>query len=211
MTKPNSTELVLVVDRSGSMQSIAKAMSDGLNELVNKQRQLQSECKVTLVDFDDRVETVYTARALNEVTNYVLEPRGTTSLLDAVGLTMNATGKRLSDLAESDRPSQVLFVIITDGQENASHLFSRKQVFNMIKHQRETYKWEFIFLGANQDSIAEAESLGISANNAVTFDADANNSGRMMRGLANAVVNYRSGNVTSCDTIYGQNEYNNSK
>jgi len=212
MTKPNSTEIIFVVDRSGSMSSIAKAMSDGFDEFINKQKQEPGECKVTATQFDDKYDVLYTAKPLNEVTAYTLEPRGMTALLDAIGKTIIDTGSRLAKMTESQRPSQVLFVIITDGGENSSQEFKgeegRKRVFDMITHQREKYQWEFVFLGANQDAIAVGTSLGISATNSVTYDANAVGSKGLMRGLSANVARYRSSGQGRMDNLYDQASYN---
>ncbi len=211
MTKPNSTEIIFVVDRSGSMSSIAKAMSDGFDEFINKQKALPGECKVTAAQFDDQYEVLYTAKPLNEVPGYELVPRGMTALLDAVGKTIIDTGNRLAKLEEPERPSQVLFVVVTDGGENSSKEFrgeaGRKRVFDMITEQRQKYSWEFVFLGANQDSIATATGLGISASNAVTFDPTIGGSMGLMRGLSNSVANYRSSGEGTMENLYNQASY----
>jgi uncharacterized protein YegL len=115
MTKPNKTEIIFVVDRSGSMSGIAKAMSQGFDEFINNQKQVPGECLVTAVQFDNRYEVLYTAKPLALVPPYVLEPRGYTALLDAIATTISSTGTRFSRTPEDERPRQVLFVIITDG------------------------------------------------------------------------------------------------
>jgi hypothetical protein len=208
MTKPNSTEIIFVVDRSASMASIAEAMKSGFEEFISKQKGVDGECRVTLTRFDDHYDVVYTGRPLTEVASLELEPRGMTALLDAVGRTINDTGSRLARMKESDRPSQVLFVIITDGQENASREFNRERVFRMITHQREKYNWEFIFLGANQDSIASARDLGIHVSNAVCFNADVGGTKGLMRGLSANVANYRSSGKGTMENLYNQASYN---
>lgn len=208
MTKPNSIEIVFVVDRSGSMARIAEDMRGGFDAFIGKQKETPGDCKVTLTQFDDHYDVVYSARPLNEVTSLVLEPRGSTALLDAIGRTINDTGSRLKKLRESERPSQVLFVIITDGQENCSREFSRERIFNMITHQRDKYNWEFIFLGANQDSIAAAQDIGISVTNAVTFDASGVGTKGLMRGLSANVSSYRSSGQGKMENLYNQASYN---
>ena len=208
MTKPNSIEIVFVVDRSGSMQSIASDMRGGFDAFIAKQKETPGDCKVTLTQFDDQYDVVYSARPLNEVTSLVLEPRGNTALLDAIGRTINDIGGRLKKLRESERPGQVLFVIITDGQENHSREYNRQRVFDMITHQRDKYNWEFIFLGANQDSIATAQDIGISVTNAVTFDANAGGTKGLMRGLSANVSSYRSSGQGKMESLYSQASYN---
>jgi hypothetical protein len=207
MTKPNSTEIIFVVDRSGSMQNIAADMKGGFDTFISKQKETPGDCRVTLTQFDDRYDVVYNARPLNEVAALELEPRGMTALLDAIGRTISETGNRLKNLKESARPSQVLFVIITDGAENASKEFSRDRVFNMITHQRDKYDWEFVFLGANQDAIATATQLGISATNSVTYDANAGGSQAIFKGLSANVSNYRGMGRSKMDNLFNQAKY----
>src|SRR5579871_7117 len=123
MTKPNKTEIIFLVDRSGSMANIAAAMTDGIEEFINKQKGVPGECLVSLYDFDDAYETKYVAQSLWTVPKYTLEPRGMTALYDAIGKTVATVGERLRKTPESERPSQVLFVIVSDGGENSSREF----------------------------------------------------------------------------------------
>lgn len=208
MTKPNSTEIIFVVDRSGSMAAIADDMRGGFDTFIAKQKETPGECKVTLTQFDDHYDVVYSARPINEVTSLLLEPRGSTALLDAIGRTINDTGARLKKLRESERPSQVLFVIITDGHENASREYNRQRIFDMITHQRDKYNWEFIFLGANQDAIAVGQSLGVSVTNSVTYDANAGGSKALFRGLSANVASYRSRGQGRMENLFNQASYN---
>lgn len=211
MTKENSTEIVFIVDRSGSMSSIAKAMEEGFDEFIGKQRAEPGECKVTLVEFDDKYDVVYTARPISDVKKLVLLPRGMTSLYDAIGKTVQGVGERLAGTPVSQRPEKVLVVIVTDGHENSSEQFKgdagRQDVFNMIKHQTSKYSWEFIFLGANQDSIGVASSIGISATNAVSYNASVGGAKGLMRGLSNATSAYRNG-TSQPGALYDQVSYN---
>lgn len=174
------------------MSSIAADMRGGFDSFIAKQKELQGECKVTLTQFDDKYEVVYKGKDLDEVPPLVLEPRGWTALLDAVGRTINETGARLRKLAESKRPERVLFVIITDGMENKSVEFTREKVFEMITHQREKYSWEFIFLGANQDAIATARDLGISLQGAATYQASAVGTQAAWNSVSTNALYYRS-------------------
>ena len=212
MTQSNKTLIVFVVDRSASMRRIASAMSQGFNEFIEKQKLVPGECYVTAYQFDDTCETLFVERALSSVPTYSLQPRGNTALLDAVAKAIDETGQRLSQTPDWQRPSQVLFVIITDGEENASKTFNllergRERVFDKITHQRSKYQWEFIYLGANQDSIAVATSLGISATNSVTYKAEEKTSGGLMRGLSANVASYRSSGKATMDNLYNQASY----
>ncbi len=190
--KANSAEIIFVVDRSGSMTTIVNDMKGGFNSLITEQKKLPGECKVSLTQFDDQYELVYQGKPLAEVPPLELVPRGSTALLDAVGRTIVATGERLSKLAEDQRPSHVLFVIITDGQENSSKEFSLNNIKEMITHQRDVYKWEFSFLGTDFNAIAVSSSMGIPSVNAVQYVASPVGGKSAMRGVSKMVANYRS-------------------
>lgn len=169
----NVTEIIFLLDRSGSMGGLESDTIGGFNAFVNKQTALEGETRVTAVLFDDQYEILWNGidsrkTKLTEENYYV---RGMTALLDAVGKTILDVGCRLSKMAEEDRPSKVIFVITTDGMENASKEFTYKKVKELIQHQQEKYNWEFIFLGANIDAEREADSLGIDAGNAYSFEA----------------------------------------
>jgi len=171
--KPDYTDVTVVLDRSGSMESIREDMEGGFASFVEKQQALPGSCLMTMVQFDGgATEVRYAGRPIAEVGPLGLEPRGMTPLLDATAFSIRTTGKRLAALAESERPGQVLVLIITDGQENASTEITPEALRQMIEHQRDTYKWEFIYLGANVDAFAEGGRIGIPATHNVNFDAD---------------------------------------
>lgn len=167
------TEIIFLLDRSGSMHGLEQDTIGGINSLIAKQNEMAGKTQLTLVLFDDQYELVWngvdahTAR-LTEKEYYV---RGMTALLDAVGKTILDVGHRLAHTKEEDRPSKVMFVITTDGLENASREFTRKKVQEMIKHQEERYNWEFLFMGANIDAAKEAAEIGIKAQSARSFEA----------------------------------------
>jgi uncharacterized protein YegL len=169
----NLCEIGFVLDRSGSMESMAKEAIGGFNGFLESHRKAPGDAKLTLVLFDHEYIVAHDGRPMKDVPKLdesSYQPRGTTALLDAIGRTINAIGQRLDHTPESNRPSKVLIVILTDGLENASKEFSLKQILEMIKHQREVYSWEFIFLGAGQDAIQTAARIGIASANAVQFD-----------------------------------------
>lgn len=169
MTKPNFTEIIVILDRSGSMSTIAADMRGGFDQFIADQRKVPGECTVTLAQFDDRYELVYEARPIADVPPLELVPRGWTALYDAVGKTINSVGERLSKTPEDARPSKVIVVIISDGHENRSQEFGQPAIAEMIKVQRETYNWEFVYLGANQIAADVAVKMGIPARAAVTY------------------------------------------
>lgn len=169
----NLTLISMLLDRSGSMSAVWAPTIDGFNEFVSKQKaEKTGEASMTLIQFDDQYETHYLRLDIKDVrplTTETYAPRGTTSLLDAIGRSITETGKALAAMPEAERPGKVLFVIITDGQENSSKEFTRAQVFDLIKHQREKYAWDFIFLGANQDAITVGHTMGFQGSKTMTF------------------------------------------
>jgi len=166
------TDLTLILDRSGSMATVREALEESLGSLLRKQAQEPGKLVVSLVRFDDVVESVFVAIDAQSVRPIRIRPRNSTALLDAIGLTIDATGKRLAALAQSDRPGCVIVVVITDGMENASRKFNWVDVQQSIRHQTDQYQWQFIFLGANIDAIATATQLGISAGDALDVASD---------------------------------------
>ncbi|MFN7771655.1 MAG: VWA domain-containing protein [Planctomycetota bacterium] len=163
------TDITLVVDRSGSMAAIREDAEGGVNTLIAEQAKQPGECLITLVQFDQKYEFVQRGISARQCPPYKLRPRGMTALLDAVGRAINETGARLAALPESDRPGLVVFVISTDGQENASREFTREQVKQMIAHQQTVYNWQFTFLAANAEAFAEAGGMGIATEHAAQF------------------------------------------
>ena len=173
--KGNLTDISVVLDRSGSMQSVRSDTIGGFNAFLKTQKEAPGEALLTLAQFDHEYEVVYSGKGIKdapELSSETFVPRGQTALLDAIGRTINATGARLSAMAEDQRPGKIIVVIITDGQENNSREFSRPQINEMIKHQKEAYSWDFVFLGANQDAIQAGVSLGVNSGNSMTFAAN---------------------------------------
>lgn len=206
MTKPNSTDITVILDRSGSMGSIASDMCGGFDSFVRKQRQLPGECTISLVQFDTVRETVYSAVPIHDVPPLVLVPRGSTALHDAIGHTINETGRRLRALPEHLRPAQVLLMIISDGHENASSEFAGSTIEQMTKHQREKYQWEFMYLGANQDAVVVAKSLGI-VHNAFEYEAKTSGAIGSFNAASAGVACYRSAGVPLMQNIVTQESY----
>ncbi len=169
MTDTSHTQIVAILDRSGSMAGIADDMVGGFNAFIAQQRALSGSCTVSLHQFDDSYETVYTGRPIDQVPSLVLQPRGTTALLDAIGRTINITREELAGLPESERPGTVIVVIMTDGHENASQEFTLPAVRQLIQAQEKADEWTFIYLGANQDAIDVASGLGVGAGQALTY------------------------------------------
>lgn len=169
----NLTEIIFLLDRSGSMGGLEKDTIGGFNSFLERQCRLEGDTLVTTVLFDDEVETLWDGvdarkAKLTREDYYV---RGTTSLLDAIGRTILDVGNRLSRTEKASRPGNVIFVITTDGMENSSVEFTYPRVKELIRHQKEIYSWQFIFMGANIDVAKEAESLGIQEDQAFNFEA----------------------------------------
>lgn len=194
----NFTDITVLLDRSGSMASIKSAMESAFNEFVQQHRAVPSS-RLSLVQFDtnDPHEMVYTAKPIADVPCLDFTPRGGTPLLDALCRTIDATGNRLLNTPASDRPEKVLFVIITDGQENASREFKRKDVNDRITRQSSIYKWQFVYLGANQDAIAEAASFGIAAGQTMTYSASAAGTTNAMRSVVANTMSYATGQTAA--------------
>jgi uncharacterized protein YegL len=194
--KENLTELVFILDRSGSMSGLETDTIGGFNSMLEKQKKESGEAFVTTVLFDDKYEVLhdrYDIKGVNLLTEKEYYVRGSTALLDAIGITINNIGKALSDTKEEDRPGKVLFVIITDGMENSSREFSYEKVKKMVEHQKSKYAWDFIFLGANIDAIKTANSFGISADMATNFVSDSAGTQLNYKIVSEVVSSFRKG------------------
>ena len=165
------TDITMVIDRSGSMESICIDAEGGINTFVDSQKSEPGEALLTLVQFDTAYEFVHKGVPIGSVPRFKLVPRGSTALLDAVGRAINETGARLGVMEETQRPGLVVFVIVTDGAENSSKEFTREKIRQMIEHQQSVYKWQFTFLAANQYAFAEGSTLGIAQAGIANFTA----------------------------------------
>lgn len=187
------TEIIFLLDRSGSMGGLEHETIGGYNSFIEKQSQSPGQTLVTTVLFDDKVEQLWSGIEANKLrlTQEEYFVRGCTALLDAVGKTIQRVGHRLSSLEEAERPGKVIFVITTDGMENASVEFSASLVKDLISHQQERYNWEFIFLGANIDATEEALNIGIDIENSYQFEASAKGVEKMYDIVSEAVFQKR--------------------
>ncbi|VYT94791.1 Uncharacterised protein [Eubacterium limosum] len=179
---PNLTEIIFILDRSGSMAGLETDTIGGYNQFLKVQAEKAGELRITTVLFDHAYECLYrNASPENAVlTERQYFVRGCTALYDAVGRAVADTGRRLAETPESDRPTKVIVVITTDGYENASKKYTHQQVQNMIKHQQEKYSWEFLFFGANIDVADVAETMGIPSRQAYAYEADSAGINKMM-------------------------------
>lgn len=165
-------EIACVVDRSGSMASIATDAIGGFNTFLASQKAQPGPTRFTLVLFDNEYQVVHNGtpiRLVEDLTSTTFIPRGSTALLDAIGKTMDDMGTRLSQTPEHERPGKVILAILTDGEENSSEVYTPEKVERMLRHQQEKYQWEVLFLAANQDAIMAAKQLAIPSENAFNF------------------------------------------
>lgn len=191
--KAGLTEIVCVVDKSGSMSSVRNDAVGAFNTFLDEQKKLPGTAKLTLTLFDTDYRIVHDGVDIQKVPNlddksYV--PGGSTALLDAAGRTIDKVGERLVNTPEAERPEKVIMVILTDGEENSSKEYSREQLMAKINHQRDTYKWEFIFLAANQDAIQAGQGIGIQHN--INYCSTGAGTRGVVKLMGCAVASYRS-------------------
>ena len=175
IAKTNLTEVAFILDKSGSMSGLEKDTIGGFNSMLEQQKEERGECRITTVLFDHNYELLHDridVRAVAPITEREYRVGGSTALLDAIGRTINKIAAAQKNTAKEYRADKVLFVIITDGEENSSREFSARKVKKMIEQQRERYGWEFIFLGANIDAVETAGRFGIDADRAVDYVPD---------------------------------------
>ena len=192
--KNNITELVFILDRSGSMSGLEGDTIGGFNSLIKKQRSQDGECYVSTILFDhesivlhDRVRL----EKIEEMTSRDYVVRGSTALIDAIGGAVKHIANIHKYARAEDVPEHTVFVIMTDGLENSSHVFSSDEVKKMIERQKEKYGWEFLFIGANIDSVDTAKGVGIGADRAVNYHADGEGTAVVFNTVSEAVYNVR--------------------
>lgn len=201
--KKDYCEIVMVLDESGSMDSCKNDTIDGVNEFLNNQKRIKGDVNVTLIKFSDYYKVINDAVPLDQLVwlnNENYTPSNTTALLDAAGKTINSIGLRLSATSEENRPEKVIFIIITDGFENASTEFTRRQVFDLVSHQREKYNWEFIFLGADMD--AWGDQIGVQKNVRIAK----NDLSRSYKALSMFALQGRMYNFFDADDVFNLSE-----
>ncbi len=193
-TNNNITELVFILDRSGSMAGLESDTIGGFNSLIEKQKKQDGECFVSTVLFDNVCEVLYDRVKLADIppmTDKDYTVRGCTALVDAIGGAIHHIGNIHKYARPEDVPEHTMFVITTDGLENASHRYTANQVKMMIEHQKEKYGWEFLFIGANIDAVETARRYGIREDRAVNYHADGEGTHILYETVAKAVCNVR--------------------
>lgn len=198
--KKNYCHISVVLDRSGSMGCVRDSTIEGFNSFVTKQRLEDGEATISLSQFDDYHDDVYSfvdlkTSPLLDTETFV--PRGCTALYDAVGRSIVNTGEKLAGMTEDERPEKVLFVILTDGYENASKEYNLSKIKKMIEHQESKYKWEFVFIGANINAEEVGAGMGISYDKSITFSASARGVDTVFASLSSNVSSYRNGGTSA--------------
>lgn len=202
--KNGLTEVVFILDRSGSMGGLESDTIGGFNSMMAKQKKEEGEAIVSTVLFDDQCEVLYDRISLDQVpvmTDEDYYVRGCTALLDAVGGAIHHIGNIHKYAREEDRPEKTLFIITTDGMENASRHYSYEKIQHMVKRQQERFGWEFIFIGANIDSIAEAGKFGIRKERAVNYVHDEVGTVNVYASVSKAVCAVRMAPVGCCEDM----------
>ena len=193
--KKNLTEIVFILDRSGSMAGLEDDTIGGFNSMIEKQKGEQGEAYVSTILFDNISEVIHDRVNIQKIapmTRKEYYVRGCTALLDAVGGAIHHIGNVHKYAREEDRPEKTLFVITTDGMENASRRYDYAKVRQMIQRQKEKYGWEFLFLGANIDAAKEAARFGIGADRAANYHADSEGTGVVYETVNEAIRHVRS-------------------
>ena len=189
------TELVFILDRSGSMAGLEKDTIGGFNAMLEKQRKEPGDAVVSTVLFDNQAEVIHDRIALAEVpdlTDREYYVRGCTALLDAVGGAIHHIGNVHKYARREDVPEKTLFIITTDGMENASRRYTYEKVRRMIEHEKEKYGWEFLFLGANIDAAVEAKRFGIDESMAANYHCDEEGTALNYEVISEAITSVRS-------------------
>lgn len=195
------TELVFILDRSGSMSGLEKDTIGGFNSMLEKQRKEPGDAVVSTVLFDNEAEVIHDRVAIADVsklTDNEYFVRGCTALLDAVGGAIHHIGNVHKYARKEDVPEKTLFIITTDGMENASHCYTYDKVRSMIERQKERYGWEFLFLGANIDAVAEARRFGIDESMAANYHSDEVGTALNYEVISEAITSVRSSAAPLC-------------
>ncbi|MEE0897492.1 MAG: hypothetical protein U0L88_07685 [Acutalibacteraceae bacterium] len=200
--KNNITELVFILDRSGSMSGLEDDTIGGFNSMIEKQKKQDGDCYVSTVLFDDESEVLHDRVKLADIskmTDNDYTVRGCTALIDAIGGAIHHIGNIHKYARPEDVPEHTMFIITTDGQENASHRYTSEQVKKMIEHRREKYGWEFLFIGANIDAVETAARYGIDKERAVNYNADSEGTRLNYEVMSETICSFRESRPITAD------------
>jgi len=192
--KKGLTELVFILDKSGSMSGLEADTIGGYNSMLSKQQAVEGECRITTVLFDNNYEILHDRidiRGVSAITEKEYQVGGSTALLDAIGRTIHKIGNAQKYTADDFRAEKVMFVIITDGEENSSREYTAEKVKAQIERQKSKYGWEFIFIGANIDAVQTAGRFGITPDRAIDYLADSEGTELNFKVMASAVASFR--------------------
>ena len=200
--KNNITELVFILDRSGSLSGLEDDTIGGFNSMIEKQKKQDGDCYVSTVLFDDESEVLHDRVKLADIskmTDNDYTVRGCTALIDAIGGAIHHIGNIHKYARPEDVPEHTMFIITTDGQENASHRYTSEQVKKMIEHRREKYGWEFLFIGANIDAVETAARYGIDKERAVNYNADSEGTRLNYEVMSETICSFRESRPITAD------------
>lgn len=184
------THISVVLDRSGSMSGIADDMVGGLNSFIDEQKKLPGKATISLTKFDDRIDEVFNfddLKLVRKINRDDLNPRGGTALYDAVAQVIHRTGARLKNMAEEVRPLVVIVLVITDGHENSSKEYNASSLKALVDQQRDIYKWQFVFLGSNQDAVLEGKKLGAVGSQSLSYASNSSGVAAVMCSTSNLI------------------------
>jgi uncharacterized protein YegL len=212
MTKQDFTAIAVIIDASGSMGHLQHDTIGSFNQFLTDQKVAPGEAAFSLCTFNTDYRLVHDFIPLAGAPNLdakTYRPSGGTALLDAMGTTIDSLGTKLAAMTEENRPSKVIVLVITDGEENYSHRFSLEQIKEKVSHQHDVYGWEFLFFGANIDAISAGASLGVAAQNTISYSSTTRGTSRLYATASASVSSYRAGgtltivNDLTDDTIAG--------
>lgn len=202
MTKENFASINVIIDASGSMHHLTTDTIGNFNSFLQEQKAFPGEAVFTLCTFNTDYRLVHDfvkIAGVPDLDKKTYRPDGGTALLDAMGTTIDSVGRKLAAMPEDERPSKVIFLIITDGHENSSHRYSAEQIKSMVEHQKDVYSWEFVFMGANIDAIAAGTNLGISVQNTLNYAPTAAGTHQLYRSISENMSTYRASNSSRAD------------
>ena len=191
----NLTEIVIIIDKSGSMGHLSNDVVGGINTFIQEQKKLEGDVNLSMILFDGNIEHKYDRIKLsevNELTSSEYRPCGSTSLYDAIGFATSHIGSKLNDAPENDRPSKVLFAIMTDGEDNTSKEYTAQKIKEIIDHQTSKYSWEFVFMAANINVAQAADMIGIRNENSFAFASNSTGMRGAYDTLSSYTTSYRS-------------------
>ena len=203
MSKPNSTHILLVLDASGSMNSVRTNVTKGLHTLLAKQRdEINSPCTISTFSFNNYLSRSKPFVNINDFQFSSYFPNGGTALNDGICFAAVETTRHIQNLDEAEQPEKVMVIVITDGHENTSKSYSRTDVKNIIAHYEENYEWDFLFVGSNQDAYATGTAMGFKSGKALSFAASGVGVDHALAAISNSILRYRRNGAPRADEFF---------